>query len=108
MFFNLWTTVLDASLLFSHSGSSYFAPACCNWSFINVPDLDKALDAWVNAPDTASLEAASKQAQRVAAEQAAWISLVTPKNVWVHSQKVHGWVPLQSNLYPFYNDVWLG
>ena len=104
-FHSLWPTLFDASLLFAASAD--FSPACCDWSFIKIPELDAAFNDWVKAATPADLETASKAAQRVFAEQAAWISLVTPSNIWVHHKKVHGWEPSQPNLYPFYNDVWL-
>jgi len=104
-FHSLWTTVFDASLLFAASADA--SPACCNWSFIKIPELDAAFNDWVNAATPADLQTASKKAQKTFAEQAAWISLVTPKNIWVHHKKVHGWTPTQPNLYPFYNDVWI-
>jgi ABC-type transport system substrate-binding protein len=82
-------------------------PACCNASFADVPALDKAFDRWQKAANTAQLKAASKQAQLIFSQTLPFIPIVTPLVVWVHSKKVHGWLPLESNLYPFYNDVWL-
>jgi hypothetical protein len=37
----------------------------------------------------------------------AFIPIVTPLVNWVHTNKVHGWMPTELNLYPFYNDVWI-
>jgi ABC-type transport system substrate-binding protein len=105
MFKNLWTNMFDASLLFSDS--KYFVPACCNASFANVPALDTAFNAWQSAATVTQLKAAAKRAQLVFAEQLPFIPLVTPLVAWVHTKKVHGWLPYESNLYPFYNDVWL-
>jgi hypothetical protein len=35
------------------------------------------------------------------------IPILTTHNTWVVSKKVMGYTPLQTMLYPFYNDVWL-
>ena len=102
---NVWPYMFDASLLFSDS--HYFLPNCCNGSFTKIAELDDAFAAWQSASDAAELETASQKALQVAAEQVAFVPIVTPLNVWVHDKKVHGWVPNQPNLYPFYNDVWL-
>jgi peptide/nickel transport system substrate-binding protein len=101
----LWNSVIDVAILYSDSAD--LGPACCNYSLIKVPELDAAYNEWTNAATPADLEAASKKAQRIFAEQAAWVSLVTPKNIWVHNKKVHGWFPPPNTLYPYYNDVWM-
>lgn len=102
---NLWTNMFDASLLFAQS--TYFPPNCCDYSLAKIPVLDAALNAWQHAASEAQLKAAARQAQLIAAQQLPFIAIVTPTNVWVHHKKVHGWMPTQSNLYPFYQDVWL-
>ena len=101
----LWTNVIDASLLFA--SSKYFIPACCNATYSKIPALDRALNDWQTASSESELRSASRRAQRISAEQLPFIPIVTPHVVWVHSKKVHGWLPSQSNLYPFYNDVWI-
>ena len=101
----LWTNVFDASLLWA--SSQYFAPACCNVTYIKIPELDKAFYDWQHARSESQLRAASQRAQMISAKQLPFIPIVTPHVVWVHSKKVHGWLPTQSNLYPFYNDVWI-
>jgi peptide/nickel transport system substrate-binding protein len=100
-----WVQILDASLLFT--GSKYYAPACCNASFVNVPELDQAFDEWQSASNDDELAAAASKAQLVAAEQAAVIPIVTPLIDWVHHKRVHGWLPTQPNYYTYYNDVWI-
>jgi ABC-type transport system substrate-binding protein len=105
-FKNLWTNMFDASILFS--SSKYTVPACCNAAFAKIPALDKAFDDWQHARTTAQLKSAASRAQLVAAQQLPFIPIVTPRVVWVHTKKVHGWVPTEPNLYPFYNDVWIG
>jgi peptide/nickel transport system substrate-binding protein len=105
MFKSLWTNLFDASLLFLHS--KYDVPACCNASFVDIPELDAAFDAWQQAANEDDLRAAASKAQLVAAEQVAFVPIVTPLVNWVHTKKVHGWMPTELNLYPFYNDVWI-
>lgn len=105
MFKNLWTNMFDASLLFA--SSKYAVPACCNASFARVPDLDRAFDEWQRAATVAQLRRAAKRAQLIFSRELPFIPIITPLVAWVHSRKVHGWSPLESNLYPFYNDVWL-
>ena len=43
----------------------------------------------------------------VGAQQLPFVPIFTPANVWVNTKKVHGYLPLPWNLYPYYNDVWL-
>jgi peptide/nickel transport system substrate-binding protein len=101
----LWSNLLDASLLFSDS--RFFAPACCNASYTKIPELDAAFQRWQTAGSEDELRAAASEVQLVAAEQLPFIPVVTPSNIWVHHKRVHGWTPLSSTLYPYYNDVWL-
>ena len=105
MFKQLWSNLLDASLLFADS--RFAVPACCNASFATIPDLDAAFKAWQTAASEDELRAAASQAQLVAAEQLPFIPILTPLNVWAHRKRVHGWIPLASTLYPYYNDVWI-
>jgi peptide/nickel transport system substrate-binding protein len=105
MFKQLWSNLLDASLLFADS--RFFAPACCNASFTKIPELDAAFGKWQTAADEDGLRAAASEVQLVAAEQLPFVPIVTPSNVWVHHKRVHGWTPLPSTLYPYYNDVWI-
>ena len=100
-----WVQILDASLLFT--GSKYFIPACCNASFVDIPELDSAFDQWQSASNDTELQTAANQAQTVASQQAAVIPLVTPLLTWVSSKRVHGWLPTPQNYYPYYNDVWI-
>jgi peptide/nickel transport system substrate-binding protein len=102
---NVWPYMFDASLLFTDS--NYILPACCNVTFTRIPELDQAYAEWQAASNEEELSAAAKKACMIAAEQVAFVPIVTPLNVWVHTQAVHGWAPNQPNLYPFYNDVWI-
>jgi ABC-type transport system substrate-binding protein len=41
------------------------------------------------------------------AENLPIVSLVNRNSVYVNRKTVHGYLPHQWNLYPYYNDVWL-
>lgn len=105
MFKQLWSNLFDASMLFADS--RFKAPACCNASFTEIPELDEAFLEWQNAANEDELRAAASKAQLIAAEQLPFIPILTPLSIWVHHNRVHGWMPLESTLYPYYNDVWL-
>lgn len=83
-----------------------FIPAP-NWAHASVPEVTAALQAWLHASTDAELEKAARQIQLTTAQHVPVIPLYTPNVVWAVSKKVHGYVPTTTNLYPFYNDVWL-
>jgi peptide/nickel transport system substrate-binding protein len=78
-----------------------------NWSYASVPAVDDAIDAWHTAGNEDELRAAAKQLQLAVAENLPIVSLVNRNSVWVNRKTVHGYLPHQWNLYPYYNDVWL-
>ena len=78
-----------------------------NWAHAKIPALDAAHAKFQSARTPAQLLAASRNGQMVGAEQLPFVPIFTPSNVWVNTKKVHGYVPLPWNLYPYYNDVWL-
>ena len=49
----------------------------------------------------------AKQFQLAWAEKLPKIPLADGNNIWVAQKSVMGYTPLQSKLYPLYNDVWL-
>ena len=57
--------------------------------------------------DEPTLEEASREMQLAWAELLPEIPVVTTNNIWVHQNNVMGYTPLQTMLYPLYNDVWL-
>lgn len=105
MFFYLWPVPVDVVTLFINSAA--LSPNGPNWSMAVLPDVDKAVAAWQSAANEKDLLAAGAQIQRVVAEQLPIIPVVNRDAYWVHRQNVHGWLPHQWNLYPYYNDVWL-
>lgn len=105
MFYYLWPVPIDVVTLFINSAA--LSPKGPNWSMAVLPDVDKAVGAWQSAANEKDLLAAGAQIQRVVAEQLPIIPVVNRDAFWVHRPNVHGWLPHQWNLYPYYNDVWL-
>ncbi len=98
----LWQDQVDAIIGFS---STHSQPAP-NWQRSSIPALDAAFEDWLRAGPPEALKAAAARVQQIAADQLPYIPLLTPNDVWVHSNKLHGWRPFAANLYPFYQDVW--
>lgn len=103
-FFN-WLWMSPPNLLQVITGSA-FRPAP-NWEQANVPEVDAAIDKWQFATNEAEAEAAAREIQLVVAEKLPTLTIWIPTVVWAHHKKVHGWLPTDTNLYPYYNDVWL-
>jgi peptide/nickel transport system substrate-binding protein len=73
----------------------------------DIPEILAAVTKWQTAADVDVLEEAAREMQLAWAEKLPEIPILTRNNVWVHRNNVMGYTPLQSMLYPFYNDVWL-
>jgi peptide/nickel transport system substrate-binding protein len=95
----LWSSPVDL-LIFFHA----FPTDAYNGA---IPEIKAAVTKWQTAPDNATLEQAARDFQLAWAEKLPKISLLTTNNVWVAQKKVMNYTPLQSMLYPMYNDVWL-
>jgi peptide/nickel transport system substrate-binding protein len=104
-FFFQWLWMSPPNLL-QVIADSRFIPAP-NWEKANVPDFDAAIDAWQFATNEEEAAAAARQIQMVGAEQLPTLTIYSPNVVWAHHKRVHGWMPTDTNLYPYYNDVWL-
>ena len=104
MFNNLWHDMIDGTLFWA---KGEFIGGCCNGSHADVSEVNEGYDEWIQSATVAERAAASRKIQLAAAEQIPFLTLATPANIWVHHNRVHGWDPLQPNLYPFYQDVWL-
>ncbi len=78
-----------------------------NWQRAAIPAIDEACRRWLEAPDDESLVRAATEIQLLSAEHLPFIPLYSPAAVWAHHRRVHGWKPTPTNLYPFYNDVFL-
>ena len=72
-----------------------------------MPEVDKAITAWRQAPDATALTAAGKPFQQAVAEHRPMIPLVVRNNIWEQRKNVHGGIPHQYDIYPHYNDVWI-
>ena len=103
LFFYLWPVPIDVVSLFVNS-KSIPAP---NWAHATVQSIDDAIATWQSAPDEAGLKKAAATFQVEVAKNLPIIPLVNRNNIWVSRKAVHGWLPHQWNLYPYYNDVWL-
>ncbi len=106
MFFYLWPVPIDVVTLFVNSANAHGKGP--NWSNAVIPQMDQAVAAWQSAANEAQLIAAGKQFQLAVAEQLPFVPVINRDAFWVNRQNVHGWHPDQWNLYPYYNDVWLG
>jgi ABC-type transport system substrate-binding protein len=78
-----------------------------NWSHANVPEVDAAIKAWQTAANEDELKTAAHDLQVTVAQNLPVVSLMNRNSVWVNRKTVHGYLPHQWNLYPYYNDVWL-
>ena len=101
IFFYLWPVPVDVFLLFVKKGF------VGNWAHASVPEVDQAIQAWQTAKSQEELVEAGKQFHLAVAKTVPVVPVVNRNNIWVHRKNVHGWLPHQWNLYPYYNDVWL-
>lgn len=99
----LWPNPYDVYTVLSDSK----AIPIPNWQRAKLPDIDAAHAAYTSAASPDELKAASSQGQLAGAEQLPFVPIFTPANVWVNTKKVHNYLPIPWNLYPYYNDVWL-
>ena len=104
LFYYAWPVPIDVVILFVGSAT---IPGP-NWSQASIPEVDAAIAAWQSAGTEESLAAAGMQFQIAIAEYLPIIPLVNRNSIWVNRKTVHGYLPHQWNLYPYYNDVWLG
>ena len=102
-FYYLWPVPIDIVTLFVSTATR----GNPNWAQASVPEVDAAIEAWQNAANEDELAAAGAQFQLAVAEFLPTIPLVNRNSFWVSRSHVHGYLPHQFMLYPFYNDVWL-
>jgi peptide/nickel transport system substrate-binding protein len=103
LFYYAWPVPIDIVTLFV-STATIPNP---NWAHASIPEVDAAIAAWQSAPDEDALRAAAAQFQLAVAQHLPTIPLVNRNNIWVNRKTVHGYLPHQWNLYPYYNDVWM-
>jgi len=95
----LWSSPVDLLIYFQAFPSTA-------WNG-DIPEIAAAVKKWQTAPDVATLEAAARDFQLAWAEKLPEIPILTRNDTWVAEKKVMGYAPLQTMLYPFYNDVWI-
>lgn len=106
LFFYLWPVPIDVVTLFVNSVNAFGKGP--NWGNAVVPEVDAAIAAWQSAANETQLIAAGKQFQLAVAKNLPFVPVINRDAFWVNRQNVHGWHPDQWNLYPYYNDVWIG
>ena len=106
MFFYLWPVPIDVVTLFVNSVNAHGKGP--NFGNAVVPQVDAGIAAWQSAANQTELNSAGKQFQLAVAQYLPFVPVINRDAFWVHRQNVHGWQPDQWNLYPYYNDVWLG
>jgi peptide/nickel transport system substrate-binding protein len=79
-----------------------------NWQRASDPEIDQACLDWQQAPDAAAQDEASARLQLLCAERLPLVPLVAPTAIWAHHERVRGWHPTPTNLYPLYGDVRIG
>lgn len=103
LFYYLWPVPIDVVSLFVTSDTIPNP----NWAQARIKEVDDAFAAWQSAANEDQLKAAGAAFQVAVAKNLPTIPLVNRNNIWVQRKNVHGWLPNQPNLYPYYNDVWL-
>ena len=96
----LWSAPVDVLIFFWNFPSLEFA-------FGLHPDVVAAFEKYQTAPDITVMEEAGRELQLAWADTLPQIPIVTLNNVYVHHNDVMGYTPLESMLYPMYNDVYL-
>jgi peptide/nickel transport system substrate-binding protein len=102
-FFWLWPIPLDVLILFS---GSQFKPVP-NFSHVTEPRIDTAIENWLASATEADAQAAASEFQLAWAEELPYLSIMHQNATFVKNNRVHGWQPFVSNLYPYYNDTWI-
>jgi ABC-type transport system substrate-binding protein len=99
----LWPDAIDAVIGFASSRCDGFP----NYQHSAIPALDESFRMWLRATDD-ELHACASRVQHIAADELPYVPLVTPNDVWVTTKQLHGFHPHPSDLYPRYNEMWLG
>jgi len=73
----------------------------------NIATINTACTAWQQAGNINQLARAASALQLSWARNVPKIPILTTHNTWVAQKKVMGYTPLQTMLYPLYNDVWI-
>lgn len=95
----LWSSPIDLLVYFHVVPSDEYNGA--------IPAVKQACAAWQSAGSIDEMATAASQLQLAWAQYLPKIPILTTYNTWVAQDKVIGYNPIQSMLYPLYNDVWL-
>lgn len=95
----LWSSPVDLLIFFQAFPRK-------QWN-CDLPEIAAAVSKWQTASDEATLEEAAREMQLAWAEKLPEIPILTRNDVYVHNQNVRGFAPMETMLYPFYNDVWI-
>jgi peptide/nickel transport system substrate-binding protein len=95
----LWSSPVDLLIYFSAYPTKAYNG--------DLSSINAAIKEWQQGPDEATLEQAARDLQLSWAEELPLIPILTRNAIWVHQKKVMGYQPLETMLYPFYNDVWI-
>jgi peptide/nickel transport system substrate-binding protein len=95
----LWSSPMDLLVFFYAYPSDKYNGA--------LPAIHAAVKAWQTAPSDAKLKAAAQAMQVAWAQFLPKVPIMTRNDVYAFNKKVMGYQPLQSMLYPLYNDVWI-
>lgn len=69
-----------------------FTQDCCTYGRYVNPAVVKLVNEWVNRPASAQRDAASRQIQKLIVEDAPWIFLYQPPNIYLMGEHVEGFV----------------
>ena len=67
-----------------------FTQSCCTYGRYENPEVIKLVNQWVNQPPSAGRDAASRKVQQIIVEDAPWIFLYQPPNVYLMGNHVQG------------------
>ncbi len=95
----LWSSPIDLLVYFHVVPSDAYNGA--------IPSVKAACAAWQSAPSIDAMGTAANQLQLAWAQYLPKIPVLTTYNTWVAQDSVIGYNPIESMLYPFYNDVWI-
>lgn len=95
----LWSSPIDLLVYFHVVPSDEYNGA--------IPAVKQACAAWQSAASVDEMATAASQLQLAWAQYLPKIPILTTYNTWVAQDSVIGYNPIQSMLYPLYNDVWL-
>lgn len=105
IFFYLWPVPMDVVTLFINSAAADGKGP--NWSNAKLPSIDAGIAKYQKARNQSQWNAASAALQVDIAKNLPLIPIVNRQAFFVNRKNVHGYLPHQWNLYPYYNDVWL-